>query len=66
LSCILYNIAIEPLFESIRKSELNGIPIHDKSENALVSAYADDTIIYLGPNDDPKTLQRCLETFCKA
>jgi hypothetical protein len=62
----LYNIAIEPFFESIRRSDLNGIFIHDKTTNARVSAYADDTTAFLSENDKYETLEKCIDLFCTA
>jgi exonuclease III/ribonuclease HI len=66
LSCLLYNIAIEPLFEYIRNSTLEGIHISKESENVLVRAYADDTTVYLSENDQLEVLEECIDTFCKA
>lgn len=66
LSCLLYNIAIEPFFKSIRLSPLKGLKINDDTLNALVSAYADDTTIYLSESDSLNDLNECIEVFCKA
>lgn len=66
LSCLLYNIAIEPFFDSIRNSDLKGIKISPYTDNALVSAYADDTTIYLNTNDKLETLESCIDNFCVA
>jgi hypothetical protein len=32
----------------------------------LVKAYANDTTVFLGAEDDPRELQKCLDLFCKA
>ncbi|CAG8619222.1 14509_t:CDS:2, partial [Acaulospora colombiana] len=66
LSCLLYNIAIEPLFELIRTSGLKGIYINKDTFNALVMAYADDTTVYLCETDKLEILEECIELFCKA
>ncbi|CCA75615.1 hypothetical protein PIIN_09606, partial [Serendipita indica DSM 11827] len=66
LSCLLYNIAIEPLFENIRRSGLKGIKISDKIMEVLVKAYADDTTIFLAESDRFDELQTILDLFCKA
>jgi ribonuclease HI/exonuclease III len=66
LSCLLYNIAIEPLFELIRTSGLKGIQISKETFNALVMAYADDTTVYLSETDKLEILEECIDIFCKA
>jgi len=66
MSCLLYNLAIEPLIEKIRKSPLKGLRINEDLKRVLVKVYADDTTIFLGPDDNPEELQRCLDTFCLA
>jgi len=66
MSCLLYNLAIEPLIEKIRKSQLKGFRINDDLKRVLVKVYADDTTVFIGPEDDPKKLQKCLDTFCLA
>lgn len=64
--CLLYNLAIEPLLEMIRRSELRGIRINDKLPRVIVSVYADDTSVYLHESDNIEVLNRCLDTFCTA
>ena len=59
-------VAIEPLIENIRSSQLKGFNISDDLTRVLVKAYADDTTVYIGPEDDPHHLQSCLDLFCKA
>ena len=66
ISCLLYNLAIEPLIEHVRQSRLKGFRINDSLTRVLVKVYADDTTVFLGPDDDPKVLQRCLDWFCEA
>jgi len=66
MSCLLYNLAIEPLIESIRSSPLKGFRICNELEKVLVKAYADDTTIFLGPEDKPAEMQACLDLFCMA
>ncbi|CAG8676568.1 14112_t:CDS:2, partial [Acaulospora colombiana] len=66
LSCLLYNIAIEPLFELIRQSDIRGIQIHRSTTNARLSAYADDTTVFLCEDDNPEILMNCIDIFCKA
>src|SRR5882757_9642156 len=66
MSCLLYNLAIEPLIENIRSSPLEGFRINDNLTRVLVKVYADDTTIFLGPRDNPADLQKCLDLFCEA
>jgi len=66
MSCLLYNLAIEPLIEKIRKSPLKGLRVNEDLKRVLVKVYADDTTIFLGPDNNPEELQRCLDTFCLA
>ena len=66
MSCLLYNIAIEPLIENIRSSPLEGFWINENLPRVIVKVYADDTTVFLGPRDNPADLQACLDTFCEA
>ncbi len=66
MSCLLYNLAIEPLMESIRSSPPGRFPGNEGLTRVLIKVYADDTTVFLSPQDDPKDLQRCLDTFCGA
>ncbi|KAJ3568915.1 hypothetical protein NP233_g5392 [Leucocoprinus birnbaumii] len=66
LSCLLFNIAIEPLAEAIRRSELTGFNVPGLHENILVSLFADDTTVYLANTDSYDELQRILNLWCKA
>ena len=66
MSCLLYNFAIEPLAESLRKSTLRGIEIEGMARKLLVTLFADDTLVYLREDDDFKELERILTRFCLA
>jgi len=66
MSCLLYNIAIEPLAEMIRKSTLRGFKIQGIQEKTLVSLFADDILVYMNKKDKIQTLERIISTFCKA
>jgi hypothetical protein len=66
MSCLLYNFAIEPLAESLRKSTLQGIKIKGMTRKLLVTLFADDTLVYLRENDDFEELKRILSRFCLA
>ena len=66
ISCLLYNLAIEPLIERIRQSPLKGFRINDSLIKVLVKVYADNTTVFLGPEDNPADLHSCLDLFCEA
>jgi hypothetical protein len=60
MSCLLYNFAIEPLAESLRKSTLMGIEIEGMTRKLLVMLFMDDTLVYLREDNDFKELERIL------
>ncbi|PPR02140.1 hypothetical protein CVT24_011391 [Panaeolus cyanescens] len=64
LSCLLFNLAIEPLAESLRNSNLKGIQIGD-SQRLIASLFADDTTVYLSESDDVAELFETLTNWCK-
>jgi len=66
MSCLLYDIAIEPLAESIRKSSLEDFKIQGLEEKVLVSLFTDDTLVYMNENDNKKTLEQIIRNFCEA
>lgn len=66
MSCLLYNIAIEPLANALRKAGLTGIRLIQGVERALAIIYADDTAIALGEMDDIEIVERVTELFCRA
>ena len=67
LSCLLFNLAIEPLACDLRSSrELKGFQIPGIKEKLIVSLYADDTTIYLSESDSYTALQRILTSWCLA
>jgi len=66
MSCLLYDIVIEPLAESIRKSSLEGFKIQGLGERVLVLLFANDTLVYMNEKDDNKTLKQTIRNFCKA
>lgn len=65
LSCLLFNIAIEPLTEMIRRSNLVGFQV-DQLERTIVSLFADDTTVYLSENDNVGDLYAILQAWCTA
>lgn len=51
LSCILYNIAIEPFARFLEKSDFRGIQLPDRSRLKVVQ-FADDTCPFARCNND--------------
>jgi len=67
LSCLLFNLAIEPLACMLCASpNLQGYNIPGIEHKLIVSLYADDTTIYLSESDSYKDLQDILEKWCIA
>jgi exonuclease III len=66
LSCLLFDLAIEPLACMIRSSQLNGIKINGCNERVLASLFADDTSVVLGEGDKYEDLISILLTWTKA
>ena len=67
LSCLLFNLAIEPLAASIRNSpDLEGFSIPGTTSKVTVNLYADDTTVYLSESDRYDTLEHILTQWCRA
>lgn len=66
LSCLLFNIAIEPLACMIRKSDLKGFAVPGAPERILIKLFADDTTVYLSKADSFERLQGILSAWCTA
>jgi len=67
LSCLLFNLAIEPLACLLRKSpDLQGYSIPGVEQKIIVSLYADDTTIYLLKTDSYAELLKILTKWCIA
>ena len=65
LSCLLFDIAIEPLAELIRRStHLRGIQIPGTRKFLKVKLFADDTTVFLANGDNIEDLQRILDRWC--
>ncbi|KIO27591.1 hypothetical protein M407DRAFT_59060, partial [Tulasnella calospora MUT 4182] len=54
LSCLLFDLAIELLAESLRRSDLKGLTIEGAVERLLVRLFADDTQLYLSKSVRPR------------
>ncbi|KAI9058608.1 hypothetical protein FKP32DRAFT_1533105, partial [Trametes sanguinea] len=66
VSCLLFNLAIEPLATALRASTLHGIVIPGGTERLITTLFADDTTVYLSVHDDYSTLTGILERWCDA
>ncbi|KAL1939020.1 hypothetical protein VTO73DRAFT_10280 [Trametes versicolor] len=66
LSCLLFDLAIEPLSAMIRASPLKGFNIPNSTTSLKATLFADDTTVYLAETDDFAILQRVLDVWCSA
>lgn len=66
LSCLLSNLAIEPLAEMLRKSSLQGFCIPGVAQHLITFLFADNTIIFLSEEDGFDTLLSILNKWCMA
>ena len=66
LSCLLFDIAIEPLATAIRTSpEIKGIPIPGTKKALKIKLFADDTTVFLSETDSIDKLQTILADWCE-
>src|SRR5882672_11188404 len=66
MSCLLYNLAIEPLAVALRAStKLKRMQIRDHAK-LIAKLFEDDTLVYLGSNDKFSDLEDIINLFCKA
>lgn len=67
LSCLLFDIAIEPLANMLRNSpNLQGYKIPGRTEKLITSLFADDTSAYLSRNDKYEDLVEICDKWCIA
>ena len=66
LSCLLFDLGIEPLAATIRASPLKGIEVQNAGESVKCKFFADDATTYLHESDDFETLeQHALNPWCE-
>ena len=65
MSCILFNLGIEPLASNIRRSSIKGIDIPKLDEPAKVTLFADDTTVILAENDSLDELMEIMNQWCR-
>jgi hypothetical protein len=67
LSCLLFDLAIEPLACTLRNSpKIQGYHIPGLKERVIVNMYTDNTTIYLSNKDKYKDLEEVLNDWCTA
>jgi hypothetical protein len=67
LSCLLFDLAIEPLACMLRNSpKIQGYHIPGLNKRVIVNMFADDTTIYLSNKDKYKDLEEILNDWCTA
>ena len=65
LSCLLFNLAIEPLGNMLHQTNtLQGFQIPGKEEHLIVTLFTDDTTVYLRQNDNIGNLFEILHNWC--
>ena len=66
LSCLLFDLAIEPLSAMLRNSNLEGYQIPGLDQKIIATLFADDTTVYLSQEDSFHDLEQVLSTWCQA
>ncbi len=66
LSCLLFDLAIEPLAEMLRCSDLRGYKASGLPDRTVVTMFADDTTVYLSKQDNIDSLTQILDSWCRA
>ena len=66
LSCLLFDIAIEPLANMLRQSNLKGFELPGIRDKLIITLFADDTTVYLSEFDRFSDLEEILEKWCIA
>lgn len=66
LSCLLFDLAIEPLAASLRASSLRGYNIPGAPERLIATLFADDTTTFLHKDDSFVDLMSILDLWCAA
>ena len=65
LSCLLFDLAIEPLTCMIRKNpDIRGLDIPCLTDKLVIKLFADDTNLYLSKHDRLDIVQKTLDKWC--
>ena len=65
MSCILFDLGIEPLAVNIRSSNIRGLEVPNLNENVVASLFADDTTVILTEHDSFSSLVDILDKWCE-
>ena len=65
MSCILFDLSIEPLAANIRTSSIRGIDVPSLDEKVKVSLFADDTTVVLTEHNSFSQLMDILGDWCE-
>jgi hypothetical protein len=66
MSCLLFDIAIEPLANMLRLSNLRGFEIPGVEDKLITTLFADDTTVFLSQFDNFTDLEAILHKWCTA
>ncbi|KAL1938552.1 hypothetical protein VTO73DRAFT_11575 [Trametes versicolor] len=66
ISCLIFNLAIEPLACALRKSPLRGLSLPGATERLLTKLFADDTTVYLSGDDEYDQVLSITDKWCRA
>ena len=66
LSCLPFDIAIEPLANMLRLSNLKGFEIPGARDKLITTLFADDTTVFLSKFDKFRDLKAILNKWCIA
>ncbi|EIW60552.1 uncharacterized protein TRAVEDRAFT_105237, partial [Trametes versicolor FP-101664 SS1] len=66
ISCLIFDLAIEPLACALRKSGLRGLRIPGEAERLIAKLFADDTTVYLSSNDEYADVCEVTARWCRA
>jgi Reverse transcriptase (RNA-dependent DNA polymerase) len=66
MSCLLFDIAIEPLANMLRQSNLKGFEIPGVNDKLITTLFADDTTVFLSEYDKYIDLEAILNKWCIA
>jgi hypothetical protein len=66
LSCLLFNLAIEPLANLLRRSDLRGYQIPGSNDDLKTTLFADDTTVFLAEGNSYDELLAVLTLWCRA
>ncbi|KAF8073489.1 hypothetical protein FPV67DRAFT_1376346, partial [Lyophyllum atratum] len=66
LSCLLFDLAIEPLVASLKNLDLKGFEIPGNDEKLIANLFANDMTTFLSEDDEFETLQTLLDDWCIA